>query len=219
MELLEKEKEFMRTVDAQRVKRSLTMLAEKGRPPFDYEDGGAEASYWDYEFESLTEMLCAMERGGYQTAWDLVQALGPSSDEGECYARMALGMKEENIKKSRKESVGVSRAQKKINSAETRRNLSRLIWRNFYVKRRKKSRKEVVANNATTTWEWISVEDRLPEDYGEVICCTKNKVIMQIVYNPKHRLFNVYGDNIECAIDVTHWMPLPEPPKMKGGAE
>ena len=65
--------------------------------------------------------------------------------------------------------------------------------------------------------EWISVDERLPENYGEYICCTGHKTIMQLVYNPKHRLFNVSYDNVECAMKVTHWMPLPEAPKMKGG--
>ena len=67
--------------------------------------------------------------------------------------------------------------------------------------------------------EWISVEERLPEDYGEVICYTAYKNVCQLVYNPGYRLFNVSYDNIECAVNVTHWMPLPEAPKMKGGAD
>ena len=65
--------------------------------------------------------------------------------------------------------------------------------------------------------EWISVEDRLPKDNVPVI-----------VY--KNKYSEVYG-NMETAYihngiwrgsigeAITHWMPLPEPPKMKGGAE
>lgn len=65
--------------------------------------------------------------------------------------------------------------------------------------------------------EWISVEERLPDKYGDVICCTRNGTIWQLTYNPTYKLFNVSYDNVENAMDVTHWMPLPEPPKMKGG--
>lgn len=66
--------------------------------------------------------------------------------------------------------------------------------------------------------EWISVEERLPEKYGDVICYTSNGSILQLPYNPKYRLFNVSFDNVEHAMNVDYWMPLPEPPKMKGGA-
>ncbi len=66
--------------------------------------------------------------------------------------------------------------------------------------------------------EWISVEDRLPDKYGDVICCTRKGTIWQLTYNPTYKLFNVSYDNVENAMDVTHWMPLPEPPK-KGDAE
>lgn len=72
---------------------------------------------------------------------------------------------------------------------------------------------------ALKTDRWISVEERLPEEYGPVICCSEYsgyKEVQMLVYNPKYKLFNVSCDSIECAISVTHWMPLPEPPK-KGG--
>ncbi len=67
--------------------------------------------------------------------------------------------------------------------------------------------------------EWISVEDRLPDKYGDVICFTRKGTIWQVTYNPTYKLFNVSYDNVENAMDVTHWMPLPQPPEMKGGAE
>ena len=67
--------------------------------------------------------------------------------------------------------------------------------------------------------EWISVEERLPDKYGDYICCTRNGTIWQLTYNPKYKLFNVSHDNVENAMDVTYWMPLPQAPKMKGGDE
>ena len=78
---------------------------------------------------------------------------------------------------------------------------------------------ETLYNAGYRKQEWISVDERLPEDYGDVICHTRKGSIWQLTYNPKYRLFNVSCDNVEDAMDVDYWMPLPEPPKMKGGAE
>lgn len=62
--------------------------------------------------------------------------------------------------------------------------------------------------------EWISVEERLPDREGTYLVCTFKG----------ERKFGVYGrycvcDEPQFEYDVTHWMPLPEPPEMKGVAE
>ena len=87
--------------------------------------------------------------------------------------------------------------------------------------------------------EWISVEERLPDleppliKYGSVgykqksirvLCACKQESGKIMV---KEGYYEVWVDNprkpywrIPGSIDsVTHWMPLPEAPKMKGGAE
>ena len=60
--------------------------------------------------------------------------------------------------------------------------------------------------------EWISVEDRLPtwKDGKVLIYTTHGISIAQRTTSERWK-----GD---CAIPklITHWMPLPEPPKMKG---
>lgn len=63
--------------------------------------------------------------------------------------------------------------------------------------------------------KWISVEDRLPtwED---------GKVLIYTVFGISIAERTVSGHwRGKDAIPkfITHWMPLPEPPKMKGGAE
>jgi hypothetical protein len=83
--------------------------------------------------------------------------------------------------------------------------------------------------------EWISVEDKLPEDvYGKdrkqitVLVCTKRgtvrsssriKVRMVHFNREMQKLENtdIFDWNGQLPQKVTHWMPLPEPPKMKGG--
>jgi hypothetical protein len=62
--------------------------------------------------------------------------------------------------------------------------------------------------------EWISVEERLPEEDGEYL--TWNGLIYYLItFNASLRLWNVgeSGDISTAIRDVTHWMPLPEPPK------
>ena len=55
--------------------------------------------------------------------------------------------------------------------------------------------------------EWISVDERLPEAKGACIACRFDGYVYKTFFLgtfPK---------------TITHWMPLPEAPKMKGGAE
>ena len=59
---------------------------------------------------------------------------------------------------------------------------------------------------------WISVDERLPNIFTKVLCYFKYKsytVIREVTYAWRgswiHRDGNV----------ITHWMPLPEPPKME----
>lgn len=83
--------------------------------------------------------------------------------------------------------------------------------------------------------EWISVDDRLPDLEGSartwgdlriqpsvrVLCACKQNSGKVFV---KEGYCEMWGSRVVWKIpgtvdSVTHWMPLPEPPKMKGGAE
>jgi hypothetical protein len=57
--------------------------------------------------------------------------------------------------------------------------------------------------------EWISVEDELPDMKGRVFVPTL--VLRKENPYPTTRLFT--GKNWNSDGTVTHWMPLPEPPK------
>jgi hypothetical protein len=82
--------------------------------------------------------------------------------------------------------------------------------------------------------EWISVDERLPEDTLPTDYKHKTiKVLVAIkakngvtIRTQQRFLDYTYRDDKRTALwtwrfsggDVTHWMPLPEAPKMKGGA-
>lgn len=76
----------------------------------------------------------------------------------------------------------------------------------------------VNGNSPVTPGGWISCSDRMPEDtkmllafsQGEIVAAYWNWVVNPIDYK-KYRAFTYLSGNI--LDDVTHWMPLPEPPQ------
>lgn len=62
---------------------------------------------------------------------------------------------------------------------------------------------------------WGSVKDRLPEKSGEYYVIKRNGGQDVLAYSARHKAFNAYDifDRPMHEIKVTHWMPLPEPPK------
>ncbi|HAH0170872.1 TPA: DUF551 domain-containing protein [Escherichia coli] len=77
--------------------------------------------------------------------------------------------------------------------------------------------KVAMRNYPVTPDGWISCSDRMPEDtkmllafsQGEIVAAYWNWVVNPIDYK-KYRAFTYLSGNI--LDDVTHWMPLPEPP-------
>ena len=78
--------------------------------------------------------------------------------------------------------------------------------------------------------EWISVDERLPDceqgaESEAVLFITKQGFMYTGYYGCggiyHDRYFREYKNSTEGydISSVTHWMPLPEPPGMKGGAE
>lgn len=62
--------------------------------------------------------------------------------------------------------------------------------------------------------EWISVNDRLPEEGEHVIACDKEKAVCEAMLSVDGKFcWSVFWGDWGDLMDVTHWMPLPEPPK------
>ena len=69
--------------------------------------------------------------------------------------------------------------------------------------------------------EWISVKDRLPEDFGEVLVIVSGNPCENITldgayeiaeYDPVEGWILEMWPEWESAV-VTHWMPFPDPPE------
>ncbi len=63
--------------------------------------------------------------------------------------------------------------------------------------------------------KWISVKDRLPSDNGKYLChifdsSLNNLSFMAMVYYDRGNFITQSSCVTDC---VTHWMPLPDPPK------
>ncbi|HBB7210047.1 TPA: ead/Ea22-like family protein [Escherichia coli] len=77
---------------------------------------------------------------------------------------------------------------------------------------------ELSGNSPVTPDGWISCSERMPEDtkmllafsQGQIVAAYWNWVMSPIDYK-KYRAFTYLSGNI--LDDVTHWMPLPEPPQ------
>lgn len=67
-------------------------------------------------------------------------------------------------------------------------------------------------SNGVTVQEWISVKDRLPENGKEGVLIALRWGEVDIGWCEDGRWGSQFVDEYEDG-EVTHWMPLPEPPK------
>ena len=67
---------------------------------------------------------------------------------------------------------------------------------------------DILIANGVTVQRWISVTEQLPEKNTAVIAVTDNGIVFQCLY--AYDGWDLWEGN---EVHVTHWMPLPEPPK------
>ena len=74
---------------------------------------------------------------------------------------------------------------------------------------------DYLLDSGVTVQEWISVEDGLPEVGGYVVCIAKrnpfSRFMPMVARIEKNGWVNPMTE--QYISEVTHWMPLPEPPK------
>lgn len=78
-------------------------------------------------------------------------------------------------------------------------------------------KKDALAKDNNVPSKWIPVTERLPEKDADVLCCRGNHIgALRDVYTYKGdgKWEDSYGFwNYTDIEGITHWMPLPEPPK------
>ena len=73
---------------------------------------------------------------------------------------------------------------------------------------------EYLITNGVTVQEWISVKDRLPEPWKQVLIYSRHDFCESAFYIGVLGKWRVtWNHEMLDADSVTHWMPLPEPPK------
>ncbi len=74
---------------------------------------------------------------------------------------------------------------------------------------------ENLIKNGVTVQEWISVYDEFPEVGGYVVCIAKRNPFSRFMPMAARIEKNGWVNPIteQYISDVTHWMPLPQPPK------
>ena len=72
-----------------------------------------------------------------------------------------------------------------------------------------------IIDHVVTVQEWVSVNDRLPEVGGYVVCIAKrnpfSRFMPMVARIEKNGWVNPITE--QYISEVTHWMPLPHPPK------
>ena len=77
---------------------------------------------------------------------------------------------------------------------------------------------DYLINNGVTVQEWVSVDDMPPEPKHEFdernwyLVALSNGVVKELAYEFNNNSVFGYGWR-ETAYPVTHWMPMPQPPK------
>ena len=74
---------------------------------------------------------------------------------------------------------------------------------------------QYLVDRGVTVPQWISVKDRLPEAGGYVVCIARrnpfSRFMPMVARVEKNGWVNPITE--QYISEVTHWMPLPEPPK------
>ena len=60
---------------------------------------------------------------------------------------------------------------------------------------------------------WFNSDEIVPSKDGYYLCQTNPGRYTTLIFSTKHQMFNVSGENVDCAIEVQWWASLPELPQ------
>lgn len=67
---------------------------------------------------------------------------------------------------------------------------------------------KITLDKMPTVSGWVSVKDRLPDEDGSTLICTKNGKVCTARFYKRQGGWNAYAGR-----NAAYWKPLPEPPK------
>ena len=72
---------------------------------------------------------------------------------------------------------------------------------------------DYLLDNGVTFQKWIPVTERVPNERGFVLGCTRDKIVGELHWDKDEGFVWAGSDEDAEPVAVTHWMLLPEPPK------
>lgn len=72
---------------------------------------------------------------------------------------------------------------------------------------------------AQAVQEWISVKDSLPNRQVNVLVASKHNFVCIASLTNNHKNNKFYDGDSLAINSITHWMPLPKPPKSTGASQ
>ena len=78
----------------------------------------------------------------------------------------------------------------------------------------KKATEESNSSSMACSIPWVSVKNRLPEDEDQLMVCYRGDVLGNVQYLPdSEEWWDCGSANYLNAGSVTHWHPMPKPPR------
>ncbi|HCB2552710.1 ead/Ea22-like family protein [Escherichia coli] len=74
---------------------------------------------------------------------------------------------------------------------------------------------ELSGNSPVTPDSWISCSERMPNEEDVLVYCSDTKEQMVGFHKGKGLFQFFYMNGVEGVCEPSHWMPLPEPPRLK----
>nr|WP_252397409.1 DUF551 domain-containing protein [Escherichia coli] len=198
--------------------------------PLDYLQGQKDGLEWaaqlaeanhpqtgDWLYDDPLELAKAIRKGPDMPEFDGPTPVTPALLPGGFTIEEAKELHEDLVRSHISKALSGEKMKKKDRDADLRWIHGVIVQAAWFVKA-SLEQNALSGNYPVTPDSWISCSERMPEDtkmllafsQGQIVAAYWNWVMSPIDYK-KYRAFTYLSGNI--LDDVTHWMPLPEPPQ------